>query len=696
MRSLTDSAALAFPSGRIQSSEGTMKNLCRILILPLLLTFFSCKDDGGPLKPGNGSMGRILTGSMAEVGTLQVAASGGTVRINKPGDPLDGFEITVPAGGFDASRQFVVSAAEITSHELGSRFNPISPMIQIASESGYCETPMTVKVPARVPDGHFAMGFFYDEVSETLEPIPVEDIDSVSVTLSTRHLSPSGASLRKGLFRGSASAVGNMVIASILTSFLDDQVTLTSGFEPGRDDWEFPNYGSYIAPGGHCAGQSMAAMWYYYEKRLAQEPALNHRYDTVNNPADAYRNWYDNPRGYRFSSTLQKDQNFDRWIERLEFQTQKPYLSWYAFIFAMLLTGEPQYVLIRERATGAGHAMIVYKIVPSTGSLYIADPNHPNNKTRVIEYRNGALLPYSSALVAGGPGTVFDQIGYAAKTTHIEWSKISERWPEFQNGTIGNDRFPEYTLWARNAPGSELIDTLSTYADSLMVHCRSIETPIWIADTDHYQVFEAYDGAGAYLGKGGSSNKGILPIPLKIGDNKIGFYVKGFVDNQTLEYVDFRWTNVKRLRSDIDFSRVKKVIGGIMVVDTQWLNYKDEEKTYPCSFTWSADVTWNGNVLSGVNSTTDGSVTVICSPGSVTYSAKTRGNLGSPGWADVTITGTASSAPLILDNGFRYEASGEGGVAGAITSLTFELSSSWTWVGYTLRPSSTFGLSFYY
>mgnify|MGYP002389471278 CR=1 FL=1 len=101
--------------------------------------------------------------------------------------------------------------------------------------------------------------------------------------------------------------------------------------------------------------------------------------------------------------------------------------------------------------------MIVYKIVPSTGRLYIADPNYPNNKTRVIEYRNGALQPYSSALNAGDAGTVFDQIGYAAKTTLIDWQKISDRWAEFQSGTIGNDRFPAYTLWARNPPGAELI-----------------------------------------------------------------------------------------------------------------------------------------------------------------------------------------------------------------------------------------------
>jgi hypothetical protein len=673
-----------------------MKTPIRILLISLLASLISCGDGGNPSKPSNGSGGRIFTGSPVEVGTLQIAASGGTVRINRPSDPLDGFEITVPAGGFDAARQFTISRAEITSHERGGHFNPVSPMIRIAAEDGYCGFPMTVKVPARVPDGHFAMGFFYDEERETLEPIPVEDLDSVSVTLSTRHLAPSGALMKRGLFRGSANAIGNLVISSIQTSVLDGQATLSSGFEPGRDDWEFPNFGSYVAPSGHCAGQSMTAMWYYFEKRLAGEPALNHRYDTVNDPADGNKFWFDNPRGYRFSSTIQEDQNFDNWIGSLEFQARWQHLSWYSFITAMLLTGEPQYVLIRNSATGAGHAMIVYKIAPSTGTLHIADPNYPNNKTRVIECRNGVLQPYSSALRAGEAGTVFDQIGYAAKTTHIDWWKISDRWAEFQNGTIGNGLFPVYALRARGNPGAELIDTLSTYADTLKVHCQSVETPLWLTGTDHYQVFRAYDGAGTYLGKGGSSNQGVLSIPLNLGDNTIGFMIMGFTDAQSTDFVDFRWIRVKRLKNEVDFSRVKKVLGGVMVVDTQWLNYRNEEKTYPCSFTWSADVTMNGNVLSGVNSITGDSVTVTCSPGSVTYRAKTRGNLGSPGWADVVITGTVGGRPVILNDGFRYEVSGAAAVAGAITGLTFELSSSWTSMGYSLRPSTTFELGFYY
>ena len=44
--------------------------------------------------------------------------------------------------------------------------------------------------------------------------------------------------------------------------------TVDSGFRPGVDDWQFTNYGSYVAPTGHCEGQSVSAIWYYVNQRL--------------------------------------------------------------------------------------------------------------------------------------------------------------------------------------------------------------------------------------------------------------------------------------------------------------------------------------------------------------------------------------------------------------------------------------------
>ena len=32
------------------------------------------------------------------------------------------------------------------------------------------------------------------------------------------------------------------------------------------------------------------------------------------------------------------------------------------------------------------------------------------------------------------------------KNYHVSWDKIASRWKEFKNGTIGNDKFPQFDL----------------------------------------------------------------------------------------------------------------------------------------------------------------------------------------------------------------------------------------------------------
>ena len=261
-----------------------MKTTLKICLLFPILIVFSCSGKKSPTESeAAGLGGKIVTDSFTARQVIPV--SGGTISIQNPSDPLDGFEITIPADGFSQEQEITVSEAEIISHQRGTDFNPITPLIKISMGSGYSSDLITVKIPIDLPDGHFAMGFFYDETTEKLEPIPVLSLESDFITLMTRHLSPDNAALEKGAAGVNRTAVGTLVISSIQESLLDGQPVLSSGFVPGEDDWEFPNYGSYVCPGGHCAGQSMAAMWYYYEKKLSGEPALNARYDEVNDPS---------------------------------------------------------------------------------------------------------------------------------------------------------------------------------------------------------------------------------------------------------------------------------------------------------------------------------------------------------------------------------------------------------------------------
>ncbi|RJP64511.1 MAG: PKD domain-containing protein [Ignavibacteriales bacterium] len=529
-----------------------MKTNFILVIGIILLTLSGCKKNESPTGPDNNFVSsKIEVGTSVDVATQSVSTGGGTIKIDKAGDPLNGMEITVEPNSFSSIKNFKVSYAEIKSHSLGDKFNPITPLISISYEGGYSEKPMEVKIPVSLPTGHFAMAFFYDDQTGEVEGLPVEELSSTSITVSTSTFS-SASSLSKRSKHDDATSIGKMVISSISESILNAQSIISSGFTLGVDDWEFVNYGSYIAPGGHCAGQSMAAMWYYYEKKLKGETSLFHKLDEVNDKTKPGLLWQDNPLGYRFASTIQKDFNWEGWVKDMEFRSLFPNLVWNAFAYSMFLTGEPQSVLIRNSNGEGGHAMIVHKVNMTEKKLYIADPNYPNNRVandgsesiRTIDLVNGKFKAYETGLTAGAQSTTMDQIAYFGKTAYINWGQLAVRWAEVLNKTIGNDRFPKYTLWVEDGSGYELADGLNTDADTLIFHCKSTDCIQYLNGTDHYQALEVYNVEGKLICS--NNNKGQIILPLASGQNKFGVYIKGARDNSADNYVDFKWINVYR------------------------------------------------------------------------------------------------------------------------------------------------------
>jgi hypothetical protein len=276
--------------------------------------------------------------------TQAVSVSGGNVGVSGSGTTLDGFQITVRPKSFSTPRTFTVATRPVLSHILGPDFNPISPLITIECGGGRADSNMLVRIPAHVPAGEFAMGFYYDSITGELEGLPVVAYDSTGVTLVARHFSD-----------------------LILTSINRDKLmtlNVSSGFEPGVDDWEFPNFGSSVCPGGQCNGQSIAAMWYYLERKVRRhEAGLFNRYSLSS------RLWQANPRGYRLSSAMQKgtsSASFNAAIDSYDQWNAPDLLDFLAFAYAIDLTHRPQLVNILSIDGNSGHALIAYKIVGPT------------------------------------------------------------------------------------------------------------------------------------------------------------------------------------------------------------------------------------------------------------------------------------------------------------------------------------------
>lgn|GEM_PF-2631685 len=476
------------------------------------------------------SKGLIQVGTSVEVVQSNIGPSGGIITVGESGGLLNGFQINVPANSYEDVRTFRISYAPVKSHALGENFNLISPLISVENGGGYSNEIMLVKIPVQIPEGHFAMAFFYDNYdnkSGQLEGVPLVTEDKNSVTIATRHFS-------------------NIIVSSIEEYRLKG--VAKSGFLPGFDDWQFPNYGSYLEPRGHCTGQSLTAMWYYYEKFFKGKSALYGLYDNNGNEKTP-KVWQDDTLAYRLASVVQND---IKWDSRLYKQMKDVSANWSAkeqvnaFAYSILATGLPQLVGLYDTRYGGGHAMIVYQV--QNWNLAVADPNYPGVKGHMIKFdaERGKFEPYNSGTNTGdiksGEGKEYDQILYISRSALIDSSQIASRWKEMEQATIGNDKFPDYSLLATEKDGTtrEFIDGYTTQSDKLTIQA----TGNLLLGTSIYR-------DGAWL-RTDATGEPIIDtssvVILKPGNNKLGIWVCARMVNSDASafwtWVDFQWVTV--------------------------------------------------------------------------------------------------------------------------------------------------------
>jgi hypothetical protein len=475
----------------------------------------------------------ITVGERENIAAQYISPTGDIIVVNQPGNPLHGMEIIVPPGAYGDTRQFQVSSAPVLSHSFGELFEPLTPMITVENGGDHSEETMTVQIPVQVPQGWFAAAFYFDRVQGKLEPMQLISTEDDVVTVNTRHFS-------------------DFIVTGIPQSILDNYLIegIRSDFYPGVDDFSFINRGSYIAPGGHCAGQSIGAMWYYSAKPEGNQPLWG-SYDNNFSARATPDLWEDDSYAYRFCSVLQKDIDWDSfsmdfWLEaqgrvwklvnnqweQVEVPAIGPEGTRNLFALAVLLTGEPQFVGIYSDA-GGGHAMIVYAV--TRDAMHIADPNYPGDINRTIYFSNGTFDPYASGdnweEINAGRGKRYETILYLAKSTLMPFENISRRWQEVKDGTIGNDLFPAYDMKYLNEDSGqyELLGENQVFSES----------PVKIKPSLHGQVntgWKVYrDGERLTLDDG--------KINLIPGDNYLGFTTFGALED-SWEYIDFQYINV--------------------------------------------------------------------------------------------------------------------------------------------------------
>lgn len=517
--------------------------------LALLLLFAGCQSS--PTSPSDTPNNTVFTlGDKATVATQAISSAGGRLTVAGTQTKLDGLILTVPDTAYTGSRTFSVSSAPITGSTLSADLVALTPMITISNGGGYATNPMTIQIPITLPTGSFAGAFFYNESTGELEPIPVDAESSTSITISTCHFSTSSLTSRmsggKGPIIKSGTSFSDIVILAMDENKLFAVGNQVSGFTPGVDDWEFTNYGSYIAPGGHCAGQSMTAMWYYYQQKNVENHALSGYLNTNPNFA-TYPSA--NRLGYRFASVVHADMNQAGWRDHVTFQSLSPPMTFKTFLLGFYVSKkQPQSVFMYKAGQDGGHAMVCYGVEytdKSNGKLRIADPNHPGH-VEEINYVNGQFQTYTTGLRADGTPVSFDHFGMTGKTAYVPWDQVGVRWSQLKAKTIGAvapNTFPHAVLKYLDPDLKQILDMPTSFtinSDTLEVHWDVVGAPeAWI---------DAYASDGTVIDY--QNNK----LALQFGKNIIGFFFQGNPKAGGVghEWVDFIWDTIYSNQLAID------------------------------------------------------------------------------------------------------------------------------------------------
>ena len=369
--------------------------------------------------------------------------------VMKPAAPVRVGAVTVVAGTTAKVTGLVtVNSLEITTHAgnptaiqitetpkpaATAQIRPLTGLIGIQGLEALAPAPIEVRVNVNVPKDHFAMGFLFDRNTGRFEGMPLKELAADHATVVSRHFC-------------------EFILLEIPNVELPSEVD--SGFRPGTDDWEFTNYGSYAAPGGHCAGQALSAMYYYVNQRQdGHGPALYGMWDNPGNDWATPTVETDDQRGYALASVLQTAIDWEDFANDFWWYLSPGDLNTYrCFVFSMWITGEPQEIGIYR--PGGGHALVAWKC--AYNSIHVADPNYPGNDTRWINLNavSNRFDPYQSGPTADELGFAYPTILYFGKTTMIDWRQVSNLWAQASAGTIGATNYPLAVVRIVNEDGS--------------------------------------------------------------------------------------------------------------------------------------------------------------------------------------------------------------------------------------------------
>jgi len=453
------------------------------------------------------------------------------LSVERPGDPLDGLELSIPQGSFAQEVTLEISHAGIAEGSDLAGLSILSPLIAVDSGGAAARGAVGLRIPVSVPEDRFPMAFFIDDAG-ALEAVPLLAYDSTSVLVATQHFSKL------------------IVTAEDFEALRYFEVD--TGFRPGKDTWQFENRGTYRNPEGICWGMNVSSLWYYLEepaRRAGQ--ALWGTYDNeLGAPLATPHYWQDDVRGLMIADSIQysadqseRDRTDDivRQLEEearaaglyLDLRLNADEIAFYSLVTAMARTDRPQLLSVRTADQRMRHSLVAYRLDGTT--VYVADPNdnQSSGPERTITFKDGQFSAYVASEQKDGRTYPFPVVRFRGQSALTQWSQVGAIWGQGAE----QPAYPTYDLAVveRGASGevTERVlqpgETLRITSDELELRVlpqQGLEARI---ELRHHQLLDEP-----------SRN----PLPLVEGPNLVGVLVEGrarWQDEQGEEQSAWRW-----------------------------------------------------------------------------------------------------------------------------------------------------------
>lgn len=534
----------------------SLRNYFHLFVL-VLIVLYGCKPKGEEVPPEENTtkVGDVVIAEMKPLVSKTIGEHGGELELNDVQSSLNGFKITVPSGAYAGGAAFSVSAANVVKHGFGDEYKVLSPLISISAPSGYIDEFVTIEIPIKLPENHFAAAILVDG-NGLVDVLPVIAISENKLEVAVNSFSRIAPS--KGGRIGDYIAKFEFLVASLNKSeLLDYDGPVEGAFKPGVDDWAFANRGSVLEPSGYCSGSAMSTVWYFTQRKKITNIPLHELGASSNAPVGFKPEKFEeaNSLGIKYVSLVQKlaasrfDKTVSDYMRFFYFNGSKAYRDNLCFFYAsycLRTLKRPLLIALKQSSDLSGGHMITI-IGKKKENLMLADPNYPG-KTQLLTFDHATGLKSFKSAPTAENSTYYDTFFALPIDIFNKDISIQAIWDEgFDSRLVENSAFfPAFTYSVKSVKNNIIRTSLTPGITN------KIESPFLFEVIPPAKLGKTHTILFAATGDTLKTSTDYYVLPP--GKHKIGVLVKVEDTQKIPRWADFRWFDVEVVGEEQDYN----------------------------------------------------------------------------------------------------------------------------------------------